>query len=126
MLITPQDVREYTTSKKIKRRTDEQLQVDIYRAELKLQAVTGRKLDDPIFDPLPANVKIFLILWTEYYSLSADVESTTKKSETFDDYSYTNYNGVTVKEPESLDLIKDYIKDNGEVGTQLFMRMRRL
>lgn len=126
MLITPQDVKDYTTSSKVKARLDAQLNVDIQRAELKLEKLTGRKVTDPIFTPLPEPVKTFLILWAEYYALKADVESSGKKSETFDDYSYVNYDGVSIKEPESYDLIEAYVDTGAQVGTAIYMRMRRL
>jgi len=126
MLITPQDVKDYTTSSKVKARTDVQLEVDIDRAELKLESMTGRKIDDSIFSPLPTNVKTFLILWAEYYAAASDFESIGMKSETFDDYSYTKDSASTISTPDTYSLIEDYIATGGQIGTEVYMRMRRL
>lgn len=125
-LIVPQDVKDYTTSSKVKARTDEQLNIDIGRAELKLEAMTGRKTDDPIFSPLPAQIETFLILWSEYYGAASDFESTGIKSETFDDYSYTKEKATTIPIPDTNNLIENYKIENAQVGKEIFMRMRRL
>lgn len=125
-LITSQDIRDYTSSSKVKSRTDAQLQVDIQRSELKLTTMTGRKITDPIFSPIPSSIKTFLILWAEYYAAASDFESAGMKSETFDDYSYTKSEGAIIPIPDTLSLIQEYIDKGGQIGTEVYMRMRRL
>lgn len=126
MLITPQDVKDYSTSSKVKTRTDTQLEVDISRAELKLQSMTGRKIDDPIFSPLPSNVKTFLILWSEYYAAASDFESAGIVSETFDEYSYKKAEASAIPIPDTYSLIEDLIEKGAQVGTEVIMKLRRL
>lgn len=126
MLITPQDVRNYTTSSKVKTRTDEQLNSDILRAESELVKTTGRKIEDPIFSPLSEKVKLFLILWSEYYGASSDFESSGIISETFDDYSYKKSEATGVPIPDAFYLIEDYILETGQVGKEVVMKLRRL
>lgn len=127
-LITPKDVRDYTTSSKVKGRTDGQIETDISRAEKKLENMTNRKIDDVIFQDQKyiKDVKTFLILWSEYYGAASDFESVGIISETFDDYSYRKSEATAVPIPDTYYLIEDLIDDGAQIGTEVFMRMRRL
>ena len=126
MLIEPSDIKNYSTSKAIAERTDNQLVIDILQAQTKLFHMTGRKEDDEIFFPLPENIKIFLIKYSEFYALLADYTEKGYKTEAHDDYSYTKFDNAKLQEPELLFLIKDYIKTDANAGKAAIFRMRAI
>ncbi len=87
--ITPADVRSYTESDGVMKRTDEKLQIDITRAEHWIIENTNNPFTDPKdYSSVPAPVKTAAILLAEFYARAA-VERRNLKSETYDDYSYT-------------------------------------
>ena len=89
--ITPDRVREYSASAKVKERTDTQLKVDITRAESYVIFHTHNSFDSEEYEKaIPADVEMAVILLAEGYALKS-VQQTNGgiTSETFDDYSYT-------------------------------------
>ena len=89
--ITPDRVREYSASVKVKERTDTQLKVDITRAESYVIFHTNNSFDSKEYEEaIPADVEMAVILLAEGYALKS-VQQTNGgiTSETFDDYSYT-------------------------------------
>ena len=127
MLIVPQEVRDYSTIKSVKDRSEEQLIIDIIQAESKLMEVTGRATDDAIFSPLPEGVNVFLIRWAEYYAANSDFANSGQyKSETFDDYKYDKFDTAKIVSPDINGLIKSYIMIEDVTGRQIIFRMRAI
>ena len=89
--VTPQEVKEYTDSEKVKARSDAKLAYDIARAEKYVIFHTHNKFDDEAYsEQLPSDVKMAVVLLSEAYANKAiNVKDGTKTSETFDDYAYT-------------------------------------
>lgn len=126
--ITPQDIRDYTDSEKVKSRSDLQLGFDISRAENYVIYYTHNHFNTEEYeDAMPDDVKMALVLLAEAYALKSVSSSTvgSMKSETFDDYSYTI-------DTERSDLVADLqlgpildpylVSDSGRV----VMKMRKL
>ena len=118
--VTPAQVKDYTEYKEVVSRNDIKLAIDISRAEQYVITYTNNKFDlvvDGVPEPLPDPVKTAIILLAESYAYNA-IESTRKrKSETFDDYSYTDEsNSVSISslglEP-LLDSYKKIVSRNG-------------
>lgn len=90
--ITPGDIQKYTDSKKVKARSNTQLEFDISRAENYVISYTHNRFDTEEYaNNIPDDIKKALILLAEAYALksvNASAEGI-MKSETFDDYSYT-------------------------------------
>lgn len=90
--LTPEDVREYTDSEKVKARSDLQLGFDISRAENYVIAYTNNRFNTNEYaEKIPDDIRRALILLAEAYALKSVNASNvgSMKSETFDDYSYT-------------------------------------
>lgn len=89
--IKPEQVKEYTSSLKVKKRSDAQLAFDIGRAEKYVICYTNNKFDSAEYSTrLPPDVAMAVILLAETYAKQAIAQKDgMKKSETFDDYSYT-------------------------------------
>lgn len=89
--ITPDRVREYSASAKVKERTDTQLKADIMRAESYVIFHTHNNFDSKEYEEsIPEDVEMAVILLAEGYALkSVHQTSGAIASETFDDYSYT-------------------------------------
>lgn len=127
--VTPEEVRDYTSYKEVKDRTDAQLAVDITKAEAYVIRYTKRKFDgigaDGSPEELPDEVKTAVILLAEMYAYNAAIRQIRIKSETFDDYSYTA--DTSMIDIDSLGLgglLDDYVDDTAR-GDVLF-RMRKL
>ena len=126
--ITPDNVREYTASEKVKARSDIQLRFDISRAENYVIYYTHNRFNtDEYTEKIPDDIEMALILLAEAYALKSQNALTvgSVKSETFDDYSYTI-------DTERTDLIADLqlgpmldpyvLSDDGKVD----MKLRKL
>jgi len=125
MLVQPQEIRDYTTIQSVIDRTDAQLTIDILQAESKLFEATGRTSNDVIFSPLPENIRIFLIKWSEYYGANSDFANAGQyKSESFDDYEYDKFDSAKVTIPDVNSLIKQYILEEDVSGKQIIFKMR--
>lgn len=124
--VTPQEIRDYTSSKEVAARTDAKLQTDISRAELKVIAKTHNKFTDDEYPIIPEGVALAVKLLAEAYAQNN--ENTGKKrltGETFDDYSYTAE--VSDIDTDALgidDLLEEYVKPVSRGKT--VMRMRKL
>lgn len=124
--VSPEEVRDYTDSNKVKGRTDAQLKIDITGAESYVIFYTHNKFDqDPYGDAIPEEVRMAVILLAEAYALKHIAQvSGNVASETFDDYAYTVDSGVDLIDNLNIGpLLKPYvIEDKGRV----VMKMRRL
>lgn len=90
--ITPSDVKSYTSNGQVKARTDDQLKTDIARAEAYITRYTHNDFQGDAYKDLetvPDDIRIADLILSEAYARNALVLSVDKKSETFDDYSYT-------------------------------------
>jgi len=89
--ITPETVREYSGSEKVKGRSDKQLEIDIMRAESYVIFHTHNNFDSKEYEEaIPSDVKMAVILLAEGYALKSMRQTNgVVSSETFDDYSYT-------------------------------------
>lgn len=89
--IEPGKVKEYTSSEKVKERTDGQLRSDIARAERYVMYHTNNKFDSKEYDEnLPEDVVMAVVLLSEAYAIkSINQERGFMSSETYDEYSYT-------------------------------------
>ena len=123
MWITPDEVREYSDIKAVKERNDSKLSVDITRAQQYIVTYTHNDFNE--FDEIPIAVKTAALILSEAYAYNSNISSNEKKSETFDDYSYTA-ESVLIS-AQSLDLaalLDEFVitKPNNSVT----MRMRKL
>lgn len=89
--VKPSDVIEYTDSAKVKTRENTKLEYDIARAEKYVIFHTHNKFDSERYEiELPSDVKMAVILLAEAYAIKGiNAIEGIKKSESFDDYSYT-------------------------------------
>jgi hypothetical protein len=122
--VQPEQVRDYTSSSKVKERSDDQLSFDIARAELYVIAYTHNKFADA--DVLPSDVMMAVILLADAYAKQAIVQKDgIMSSETFDDYSYTIKSDADVT--ASLDLgamLDGYVL--APSGGKVTMKLRKL
>ena len=123
--ITPEDVTSYTDIKEVRERSKAKLEVDIARAEAKVINITNNHFDDKDYPELPQPVKIAMIVIAEAYAINKIEASSSIKSETFDEYSYTTADRtVDLAKLDLNDLLEPYIipKERNAV----IMTMRKL
>lgn len=124
--VTPAEIRAYTSYTEVTERSDEQLQFDISRAEVKVITKTNNQFPDDLYPEIPEPVKMAVMLLAEAYAKNA-VETAKKniKSETFDDYSYTVESAtIDIDSLDLDDLLAAYVLTTGR-GTAV-IRMRKL
>ncbi|TES56182.1 DUF3199 family protein [Halalkalibacterium halodurans] len=125
-LITPQDVKDYTTFPIVKNRPDKLLEDDILEAEIEIESVTGHRFTDPEFNPLPRPVKLAAIKLAQFYAVLNSDEDRARgvKQERFENYSYTFADGQNIQKPDIGFLLAKYIrKDDPERGVKMRMRI---
>lgn len=125
--ILPDEIREYTSSQKVKDRTDSQLAYDIARAEKYVIFHTHNKFDSEEYESgLPSDVTMAVILLAEAYAKQAIAQKDgVMSSETFDDYSYTVDIGSDIADGLGLGaMLEEYVlpEDQGKV----VMKLRKL
>lgn len=121
--VQPQAVKEYSENKKVQQRTDQRLRVDIARAESYVITLTHNKFED--YQQIPEDVKTAVIVLAEAYANNAIRAAATAKSETFDDYSYTNLEtDISVDGLDIAALLDDYVINEPKNGVN--MRLRKL
>lgn len=121
--VKPQEVRDYTEIPEVRGRSDERLVVDIARAEQYVIVYTHNSFSDKV--SIPQAVRTAVLLLAEAYGNNAAKAAKSKKSETFDDYSYTSE--FTQIGADSLDLAA--LLDEFVIPTaknRIGMKMRRL
>lgn len=126
--IIPKDVKDYTDFAEVLTRSDEKLKVDISRAEQYVITYTNNKFNtvtEGVEETLPESVKTALILLAESYAYNSIEATRRKKSETFDDYSYTDESNTVAISSLGLEALLDEHKKaaskNGVV-----MKLRKL
>lgn len=125
--ILPDKIREYTSSQKVKDRTDSQLAYDIARAEKYVIFHTHNKFESEEYESgLPSDVTMAVILLAEAYAKQAITQKDgVMSSETFDDYSYTVDIGSDIADSLGLGaMLEEYVlpEDQGKV----VMKLRKL
>ncbi|PIC72527.1 DUF3199 family protein [Sporosarcina sp. P17b] len=125
MIITPQDLKDYSAFEAVKERADNLLKFDILEAEANVQKQVEKPLADYV--PLPAEIRLAILKVSQYFALINSDESISKgyKSEKIGDYSYTIGDGSSLTLPDVSVLLEDYAKV-GESKTGFFMRVRPL
>ena len=118
--ILPDEIREYTSSQKVKDRTDSQLAYDIARAEKYVIFHTHNKFESEEYESgLPSDVTMAVILLAEAYAKQAITQKDgVMSSETFDDYSYTVDIGSDIADSLGLGaMLEEYVlpEDHGEM-----------
>lgn len=125
--VTPLQVKEYTDYGSVKERDDKKLAFDISRAEQVVISYTNNDFSDSVKYPqVPEAVKTAVILLAEAYGCQAAMgDKRNKKSETFDDYSYTLQDGSISVESLSLGpLLEEFALAKPKNGVT--MRLRKL
>ena len=121
-LITPAEVKAYTSFDEVKERSDAQLNVDIMQAEADVFAYVGHEFPLIDYPVTPPRVKTALLLLSEHYALVRGDESLVKgfKSEKLKDYSYTKGDNATLGgKPEIANLLRSYVKGGSGGGVRL-------
>ena len=121
-LITPAEVKAYTSFDEVKERSDAQLNVDIMQAEADVFAYVGHEFPLIDYPVTPPRVKTALLLLSEHYALIRTDKALVKgyTSEKLDDYSYTRKEGdVFANKPEIANLLKSFVKGGSGGGVRL-------
>lgn len=125
--VDPTQIRDYSSSSKVKTRSDGQLAYDIARAERYVIFHTHNKFDSKEYESeLPSDVTMAVILLAEAYAKQAIMQKDgALNSETFDDYSYTIDAGADIADSLGLGaMLEEYIlpEERGKV----VMNLRKL
>ena len=109
MLITPDDIIQYSVIEAVKNRPQELLRQDILEAE----QITGHRFTDEKYDPLPEKARLALLQLAQYFALKNGDESLLKgyKSEKLGDYSYTLSRSGGLVKPDVYKLLEEFILD---------------
>lgn len=109
-VISPEQLRAYTSFKVVKKRPDDLLLQDIYEAEVHINAKLGKPLDE--HSPLPKQLGLATLKVAQFFALVNGDEARAKgiKSEKISDYSYTLSDGDELKLPDVAILLGDYAK----------------
>lgn len=124
--VTPAQIKEYTEYQSVASRADAKLLVDIARAEQYVISFTNNKFTDEEYPEIPERVKTAVILVAEAYAYNACASARDKKSEQFDDYSYTlaDTQYIDVAALDIAPLLEDFVLE--ETRSKITMRMRKL
>ena len=123
----PADVISYSDYKQVQDRAEAKLQVDISRAEQYVIAYTNNDFSD--LEAIPEPVKTAVILLAEAYAYNACADARSggrrMKSESFDDYSYSDDDAYfNIDDLDVKVLLDPYVKVAARNG--ITMRMRKL
>lgn len=125
--VKPGQVRDYTSSRNVMERSDTQLAFDIARAEKYVISYTHNKFRAPEYGiRLPPDVTMAVILLAETYAKQAIAQKEgMKKSETFDDYSYTMDTDSNVADNLGIGtMLEEYVLPEDKGRT--IMKLRKL
>ena len=119
--ITPRDVKEYTEYPKVCNRLDNKILVDISRAESYIARYTNNTFEKYL--EVPESVKTATLIIAEAYSYNACLVADDKKSETFDDYSYTTErNYIDISSLDIHMLLEKFVMKKSNID----MKLRKL
>ncbi|WP_195257825.1 protein YqbG [Bacillus paralicheniformis] len=113
MLITPDDIIQYSVIEAVKNRPQELLRQDILEAEAEAEQITRHRFTDEKYDPLPEKARLALLQLAQYFALKNGDESLLKgyKSEKLGDYSYTLSRSGGLAKPDVYKLLEEFILD---------------
>lgn len=121
--ITPQEVRNFTSYEEVKNKSDVQLAIIIQRATNKIINYTHNSFEDSEnkVEPLPEEIKNIAILLAEALTYNDYLTINGKKSETFDDYSYSaDIKSISVEDILA-DIPERFVSSgNGNVSFRMF------
>lgn len=121
--VTPHEVREYSEIKAVQERSDARLSIDIARAEQYVITLTHN--DFKGYETIPTEVKTAVLVLAEAYAYNSALVSKDKKSETFDDYSYTSESSsISLDSLDIAALLDNYVIT--EPKNTMNMRLRKL
>lgn len=125
--VTPEQVKDYSDSEKVKARSDIKLAIDITRAERYVIFHTHNKFDTEEYkEKLPSDVEMAVIILAEAYAKQSIAQKDgVMVSESFDDYSYTVDTDGDVAAGLNLGpMLDEYVleQSNGKV----IMKLRKL
>ena len=125
--VKPEQVKDYTSSSKVLQRSDTQLAFDIARAEKYVIYYTHNQFKAPEYrNRLPPDGTRAVILLAEAYAKQAIAQKDgMKKSEAFDDYSYTLDTDSNIADSLGLGaMLEDFVlpEEKGKV----IMKLRKL
>jgi hypothetical protein len=123
--ITPDAVKEYSDLEDVQKRSDTKLAIDIRRAESYIIKYTNNDFSDVKYaGGIPEDIRVADILLSEYFAHNMSIIGN-KKSESFDDYSYTIEDATIDITALGLDtLLEPYVITS--VSGKVNMRMRKL
>ena len=112
MLITSEELVNYTAFDQVKNREGDLLELDILEAEVEIKIIVGHDFTDEAYQPLPPAARLAILKLAQYFALVNSDESLTKgiKSEKIGDYSYTVSEGSGNTMPDVSNLLKPFIK----------------
>lgn len=125
--VTPQEVKDYSSSDKVKLREDAKIVFDIARAERYVIFYTNNKFDTETYQAeVPPDVIMAVTLLAEAYAKQAIIQKDgLMSSETFDDYSYTMDSNADLADHLGLGtLLEEYILK--EKNSSVVMKLRKL
>lgn len=118
--VTPTEVKEYTEIKSVQKRADNRLAIDITRAEQYIIKYTNNDFSE--YTELPEPVRLAAILLAEINARNSVILARDKKSETLDDYSYTDDTSVKNYDDLGLDTLLDsFIKTKSKGNVTMRM-----
>lgn len=122
-ILTPEDLKKYSSFKKVQTRSDDHLKTDILEATLEINYRIGKDIRE--MDPVPDEIDLALKKLAEYYALINQSESLAKgyKSEKLSDYSYTLAEDAAMRKPDISSLLDQFI-DASKSDNQVKFRMR--
>ena len=121
--VQPSAIKEYSENNQVQKRSDQRLRVDIARAEKYVITLTHNTFEE--YNSIPEDVKTAVIILAEAYANNAIRAAKTAKSETFDDYSYTDKEtDISVEGLDIAALLDDYVINEPKNGVN--MRLRKL
>lgn len=124
--ITPDDVRNYSCLADVKNRSNLQMGVDIRRAERYIMEYTNHDFSDGKYaGGIPEEVLDADVILSEYFAHNSAANGTAKKSESFDDYSYTAEDSFIDMKSLGLDVLLKPYRAVKTAGTAT-MRLRKL
>ncbi|MCM1295972.1 MAG: DUF3199 family protein [Muribaculaceae bacterium] len=126
--IVPSDVTDYTQNPEVQARTPARLRMDISRAEARIIKYCGHDFSNfEAYPCIPEDVRTAAILVAEYYAAVSEAEASGRsllKSETNDDYSYTNRDTESAIADLNLgDILDAYKSDPVRNGVRMDMHV---
>lgn len=102
--VMPEDVKNYTTSKEVKNRDDDNITIDIRRAIKYIKMYTNNNFAE--YEQIPTDVINAIIILSDFYARK-EVYKSEYTSETLDEYSYTKDGNILTISDLDIDVLLD-------------------